>query len=239
MIRTELFKLRAHRTPWVLLAGLIASLVVGPIYFAFKAPTDPASVVDTLVGVFSVMAPLLGAVFGSWVVGHEFRQGTLRRVLGNDARRGRLIAMKAAVGLSALLVGLSAAAGAGYLGSVASSASFDGALVWDGVFRELLGSGFLSLLTASLAFSFSILFRSDTYGMLGAVALMLIVGPLLRLIPTIGKYTPSALGDDVTAWIIGSEEPLGVAITTASLGLATSLALIAGTALATFSRRDI
>lgn len=189
MIRTELFKLRTHRTPWVLLSILVASLLAGPIYFAIRKPADTITVIDTLTGVFSGMAPLLGAVFGSWVVGHEFRQGTLRRVLGNDARRGRLLAAKAVVGLAAVVVGQSIAVGTGALASVASSAIFDGTLTWDGVFRDLLGSGFLTLLTATLAFSFSILFRSDTYGMLGAVALMLIVGPLLTLIPTIGKYT--------------------------------------------------
>lgn len=239
MIRTELFKLRTHRTPWMLFAILVASLVVGPIYFSIKEPDDATAVIDTLTGVFSVMAPLLGAVFGSWIVGHEFRQGTLRRVLGNDARRGRLIATKAVLGLAAVTVGQSLAAGTGALASAASSATFDANLMWDGVVRDALGSGFLTLLTAALAFSFSILFRSDTYGMLGAVALMLIVGPLLTLIPTIGKYTPSALGEDVTLWISGSGEERGVAIAAALVGLAATLIAIAATAMAMFQRRDI
>lgn len=239
MIRTELFKLRTHRTPWVLFTTLLLSLVVGPIYFAIKQPADATGLIDTFFGVFGVMAPLLGAVFGSWIFGHEFRQGTLRRVLGNDARRGRLIATKAIVGLGALLVGLATAAGAGALASLASSASFGGTLAWDGVFREVLGGGFLAILTATLALSFSILFRSDTYGMLGAVGLMLIVGPLLRLIPTVGKYTPSALGDDVTLWISGSAEPLGVAIATASSGLAATMALIVAGAAVMFQRSDV
>lgn len=239
MIRTELFKLRTHRTPWVLLFALVASLVVGPIYFAFNKPSDATVVIDTFVGVFNVVAPLLGAVFGSWIVGHEFRQGTLRRVLGNDARRGRLIATKAVVGLAAVMIGLCVAAGGGALASVASSASFDATLVWHGVFRQLLSDGFLTLLTATIAFSFSIQFRSDTYGMIGAVALMLIVGPLLTLIPTIGKYTPSALGNDVTLWITGAGDELGVAVATASLGLAASIAVIAAVAVMTFRRSDI
>ena len=239
MTRTELFKLRTHRTPWVLFTILTASLIVAPIYYAIKNPADDTAVIETFVGVFGVIPPLLGAVFGGWIVGHEFRQGTLRRVLGSDARRGRLIATKAAVGLGAMTAGMSVAAGAGALASVASVASFDETIVWDGVFRDLLSGGFLALVTAAIAFGFSILLRSDTYGMLGSLGLLLIVGPLLTLIPTVGKYTPAALAGDVTAWISGSQEELGVAIVTASLGLAATIGVLGAAAMATFHRSDI
>lgn len=239
MTRTELFKLRHHRTPWVLLAVLVASLAVAPIYYAIKQPTDPNAVIDTFLGVFGVMTPLLGAVLGGWIVGHEFRQGTLRRVLGNDARRGRLIATKAGVGLGAMIAGMAAAAGAGALASLASVASFGESIAWDGVFRDLLSGGFLALVTAAIAFGLSILLRSDTYAMLGALGLMIIVGPLLTLLPAVGKYTPSALANDVTLWISGSAEPLGVAIATAALGLAASIGVLSATAMARFHRSDI
>jgi len=239
MTRTELFKLRAHRTPWVLLAALVVSLTVAPIYYAIKNPTDATAVIETFVGVFGVMTPLLGAVLGGWVVGHEFRQGTLRRVLGTDARRGRLIATKAAVGLGAMIVGMSAAAGVGALASAASVASFNRTIVWDGVFRDVLSGGFLALVTAAIAFALSILLRSDTFAMISSLGLMIIVGPLLTLIPTIGKYTPSALTNDVTLWISGSGEQLGVAVAPASLGLAASIGVISAAALTAFHRSDI
>jgi ABC-2 type transport system permease protein len=238
MIRTELFKLRTHRTPWVLLATMIVSLSIAPIYFAFKRPTDAAPVIEAYLGVAGIMAPLLGAVMGGWIFGHEFRQGTLRRVVGNDARRGRLVATKAAIGLGASTVGLAIAAGVGALAAAASVASFGGTISWDGIFRDVLSGGFFAVATTAVAFGLSMLLRSDTYGMLGALGLMIIVGPLLTLIPTIGKYTPSALANDVTTWIAGSGE-LGVAIVPASLGLAASLAALAVTATVVFQRRDI
>lgn len=238
MIRTELFKLRTHRTPWVLLAILTVSVVIAPIYFAIRNPEDPQEIIAPLTGVFIVLGPLLGAVFGGWIVGHEFRQGTLRRVLGNDARRGRLIATKGAVGLVASVIGMSLAVGTGALASIASAASFSETIVWDGVAREIASGGFLGLVTIALAFGFSILLRSDTYAMLGALALIIIVGPLLSLIPRVGKYVPSALANDVSAWIAGSDD-LVVSIVPASLGLAASLAVIIGGAAATFQRRDI
>ncbi len=239
MTRTELFKLRTHRTPWVLLTILVASLAVAPIYYTIKEPADATAVIETFVGVFEIMPPLLGAVMGGWIVGHEFRQGTLRRVLGSDARRGRLIATKATVGIVSMTVGMSTAAGIGALASAGSAASFDGTIVWDGVFRNILSGGFLALVTAAIAFALSILLRSDTYAMLGALGLLLILGPLLTLIPTVGKYTPAALAGDVTSWIGGSGDELGVAIVTASLGLAAFIGVLAAGAMATFHRSDI
>lgn len=239
MTRTELFKLRTHRTPWVLLVTLIAALSVAPTYYAIKNPDNATDVIDTLVGVFSVLSPLLGAVFGGWIVGHEFRQGTLRRVLGSDARRGRLITTKAAVGLGAMVGGMATAVGVGTVASMASVASFGETIAWDGVVREVLSGGFLALVVAAIAFAFSILFRSDTYAMLGSLGLLLILGPLLTLIPRIGKYTPAALAGDVTSWISGTGEELGVAIATASLGLAAFIAVLSAAAMATFHQRDI
>ncbi len=238
MIRTELFKLRTHRTPWMLLANLVAALVVAPIYYAIKEPAAANDVVETFVGVFGGVAPMLGTVLGGWIVGHEYRQGTLRRVIGNDARRTRLIATKGGVALAAMAGGLVAAAGVGARASAASGASFDGSIEWDGVVRDLLSGGVLTGVTASIAFSLSILFRSDTYGMLGALGIMVIVGPLLTLTPRVGKYTPSALGEDVSQWIAGADE-LVVSIVPASLGLAATRGALVVAATAAFQRRDV
>lgn len=239
MIRTELFKLRTHRTPWVLLSTMIAFLAIPPIYYAIKEPDDPMALIEASGGVFGIMTPLLGAVLGGWIVGHEFRQGTLRRVLGNDARRGRLIATKAMVGLVALTAGMAIAAVVGSLAAAASASSFGGTLDWDGVVRNMLSAGTIAIVTAAIAFGLSILLRSDTYAMLGALGLMIIVGPLLSLIPTVGKYTPFALANDVTLWIAGSEDPLEVPIVTASLGLAASIGVLGTGAMAVFQRRDV
>jgi len=238
MTRTELFKLRTHRTPWLLLAILVVSVLIAPIYYGIRNPDDSAAVIETFVGVFGVMAQLLGVVFGGWIVGHEFRQGTLRRVLGNDARRGRLIATKAAVGLGALTVGAVIAAGAGALASMASVESFGETVVWTGVFRDLLSAGLAAVVTAAVAFALSVLLRSDTYGMLGAIALMMIVGPLLVLIPRVGKYMPAALANDVSVWIGGVEDPV-VSIVPAAFGLVASIAVLGAGATLTFQRRDI
>ena len=239
MIRTELFKLRTHRTPWVLFITLVASLAIAPIYYAIKNPTDAMAVIEPFTSVFGIVPPLLGAIFGGWILGHEYRQGTLRRVLGSDGRRVRLIATKAVVGLVAMILGMSAAAGVAALASIASVASFDGTIVWGGVLRNILSGGFLALVVAAIAFTFSVLLRSDTYSMLGALSLLLIVGPLLTLIPTVGKYTPAGLAADVSSWISGSGEELEVAIVTASLGLAATIGVLAAAAVVTFHHRDI
>lgn len=238
MIRTELFKLRAHRTPWVLLFILIGSLLIAPIYYAIKTPDDSQAVLETFGGVFAAVTPLIGTIFGGWVVGHEFRQGTMRRVLGNDARRHRLIATKALVGLGAFAAGMSTAAGIGALASTVSVASFGETLMWDGVVRDILSGGFMALVPAAIAFGLSVLLRSDTYATLGALALMIIIAPLLTLIPRVGKYTPSSLALDVSSWISGSGD-LEVSIVPASLGLAAFLGGLSAISVTTFHRRDI
>lgn len=238
MISTELFKIRHHRTPAVLLGMLAASLAIAPVYYAIRNPSDVTDLTATFVGVFSVVAPLLAAVFGGWLVGHEFRQGTLRRVLGSDARRTRLIATKAGVGLAVFSGGLTVAAGFGALASTASAATFGETMVWDGVLRELLGSAFVALVVAVIAFGLSVLARSDAYAMLGSLALMIIVGPLLSLIPTVGKYVPSALTNDVASWISNADDTT-VSIVPASLILAGTLGALAVAATATFQRRDV
>lgn len=238
MIRPELFKLRHHRTPVVLLGTLMASLSVAPIYYAIKNPADITDVTGTYVGIFTIVAGLLAAVFGGWVVGHEFRQGTLRRVLGSDARRGRLIATKAVVGFGALIAGLAVAAGVGALASLASAASFGETIVWDGILREVLGGGFLALVVAVIAFGLSVLLRSDAYATIGSLGLMIIVGPLLGLIPAIGKYMPPQLTNDIMAWISNADEAV-VSIVPASLVLGATIGALGLVATTTFQRRDI
>ncbi|MFK7916897.1 MAG: ABC transporter permease subunit [Ilumatobacter sp.] len=239
MIRPELFKLRHHLTPWALLATLTAAVIIAPVYYAIRNPVDVTAVTEILTNLITALGALLAAVFGGWVVGHEFRQGTLRRVLGSDARRGRLLATKAAIGTVALAAGLSIAAGVGALASMASAATFGESLVWDGVLRELLAAGFISFVVAAIAFGLSVLLRSDTYAMLGSLALMIIVGPLLSLIPWVGKYMPSQLTNDVMSWISGFGDEATVSIAPASLILTATLAALAGAAAATFQHRDV
>lgn len=238
MIRTELFKLRHLRTPMVLLGTLSASLVIAPIYYAIKNPADISDLTATFTGIFQIVAALLAAVFGGWLVGHEFRQGTLRRVLGSDARRGRLLATKSVVGLGTFLAGLATAAGIGALATLASAASFGETVVWDGVFREVLGAGFIPLVVAAISFGLSIVLRSDTYAMLGSLGLMIIVGPLLGLIPTIGKYMPSQLAADVASWISNVDGAV-VSIVPASLVLAGTIGALGLVAATTFQRQDV
>lgn len=239
MIRPELFKLRHHRTPWVLLATLTTATVIAPVYYAFNNPAEVSDITGVLGLVLIAVGSLLAAVFGGWVVGHEFRQGTLRRVLGSDARRSRLLATKAAIGTLGLAVGMATASAVGMLASVASAASFGETLVWDGLLREMLAAGFTAFVVASIAFGLSVLLRSDTYAMLGSLAVMIVVGPLLSLIPRVGKYMPSQLTDDVATWINGAADEAVVSIAPASITLAAMLAVLGAAAATSFQRRDV
>lgn len=240
MIRTELFKVRHHRTPRVLLTVLTASTLIVPAYFATQRSANAVDLVETFGAVFAVAGSLLATVFGGWIVGHEYRQGTLRRVVGSDARRPRLVATKAMVGFVSLLGGLLLAASIGSFALMASAASIDSELALETVARDILGAVFISLVTATIAFGLSLLLRSDTYAMLGSLAVMVIVGPLLGLIPTIGRYTPPALTENISDAIRGVEsfgDP--VSVVPASIVLASTLAGLVVAATASFQQRDI
>ena len=100
MIRSEGFKIAKHRTPWVLTAVYCALVLAGPAYFIVKPPQDAGFYLEAVTAVFAVVGLLLAPIFGAWLVGNEYRHGTLRRVLAVDARRGRLLATKAVLGLA-------------------------------------------------------------------------------------------------------------------------------------------
>ena len=125
MTRPELFKLTHHRTPWVLAGALTLFTLAAPAWYAFRGPTDPSLYLETMTGVFGLAAALLAAVFGAWIVGHEYRQGTLRRVVASDARRGRLLAVKAMVGAGAFAVVTAVVAGLGVGAKVRKQTLFD------------------------------------------------------------------------------------------------------------------
>lgn len=238
MIRPEFYKIRHHRTPWVILGIGTLLVLAAPVYYAIRPPVDPSEVLSTTNGVFALVAAFLAPVFGSWIVGHEYRQGTLRRVLAIDARRPRLLGIKGAVGAAALSAGLATVACIGIASSYVAAQINGGTTSLDGSGRELLAAGFFALVSAAIAYSLSIILRSDTYAMLGAIAFMVIFGPLLALIPTVGDYTPYATANVVSSWITAVPTD-ALSTGTAAATLAATLAATFAVATALFSQRDI
>jgi ABC-type transport system involved in multi-copper enzyme maturation permease subunit len=239
MIRSELFKITRHRTPWVLVVIYSLAVLAAPGYYLFKRPESTADYLDTVTGVFTVAGLLVAPIFGAWMVGNEYRHGTLRRVLAVDARRGRLLATKAALGLATALAALTTVAGIGFTGAAAVAAVHGDSLVTDDVIRLFVGSGFIALVSGVIAFTLSVVLRNDTYAMLGTLAVMVVFGPLLSAIPKVGNYTPSAVSTQVADSIQGIESSGALSLSTAVLTLVLTLGAASIAASRCFAIRDV
>ncbi len=239
MIRTELFKIRHHRTPRMLAALYSLFVLIGPVYFLFRPSTEPAAYLEVMFGVYFVAGSILAAIFGSWIVGNEYKQGTLRRVLATDARRSHLLATKLAVGSAVALAGLVLVAAIGVGGSAVSAAVRGQSLDYTDLLRTVLSSGFPSFVTFLVGFGLSIVTRSNTYAIITTLGIMSIFGQLLTLVPRFGKYTPAAVTNQVAEWI-GDASAVGqLSNWTALLTLALMLGALGVASVGLFNQRDV
>ncbi len=239
MISSEIFKITRHRTPWAIAGMHLALTLIAPIYYVFKRPADEGDYLSTSIAVFGVSGLLFAAVLGAWFVGNEYRHGTLRRVLAVDARRGRLLATKAGLGLatwaaSYVLVGL-LGAGAAWL---AATVNGDG-VVTTMVLREAAGPALGALVTGAMAFALSTILRSDTYAMLGAVTVMIVLGPLAAGIPTVGDYTLYAVTLQLGDWMLDSSIQTPISVGAAAGTLMATLAVLGAGSARLFINRDV
>ena len=237
--RAELYKTRHHRLPYVLTAlGAIAAAAPG-VYFMFRPADSPGIYTQAVMGVAGLYLVLAAAIFGGWILGHEYRQNTMRRVVAVDAFRPRLLIGKAIAG-SIVLVAMAAVVIGSGLGVGAVAAAIDGSSLGTAdLGRQLLAVALPTVVTAVVAFGCSAAFRSDTYATLAALGLVVVFGPLFALIPTVGPYTLGALTTSATVWVgteaISPDE--GAVVTVAALFAWLAAAVGVGTAL--FDRRDL
>lgn len=239
MIRTELFKIRHHRTPRMLVALYSAFVLIPSVYYLFRPSIISANYLDVMLGVYLVAGSILAAIFGSWIVGNEYKQGTLRRVLATDARRSHLLGAKLVVGSMAAIVGLVMVAAVGVGGAVASAAMNGPGLDYTGLLRSILATGFPSFVTFLIGFGLSIVTRSNTYAVITTIGVMSIFGQLLALVPRFGKYTPAAVTNHAAGWIEGASGGGELSNPAALATLALMLAGLGVASVGLFNRRDI
>ncbi|MCP3935389.1 MAG: ABC transporter permease subunit [Actinomycetia bacterium] len=245
MIAAELYKVRTHRTPLMAFAALLAASVIPSIVLIWYTPASSGSYLTAFAATWSTVAVLMSVVFGGWLLGTEYRQDTVKRMLTTQPRRLTALGSKAAVGVSVLSAALVATASIGWLAARLVASMNDVTVAWNG--RELLASGVTALIAAAMSFVLSAITKSDSFAMVGTVGTLLILNPLLSLIPNVGKYTFGQALEVITTEIEGVSEAaamgfgvspelsLTAAIVTVSAWLG-GLAL-AGTAL--FQRRDV
>ena len=240
MSRAEIYKLLTHRTPLVCAAVLLLGVLIPSVVLVWYTPGDDLAYTDTFTSTYGALSVLLAIVFGGWLLGTEYRQGTVKRLLASEPRRLRALATKAVVGAGALSGVLAATAGIGWTAARVVGSMHEVTVPWTG--RELLASAVIAMIGAVVAFGLSAITRSDAFAMVGTVVMLLVLDPLLSLIPKVGKYTFGSALDRVAEAVAGTSESFGSsALTTASASvtLAVWLVAIVGAGAGLFATRDI
>lgn len=246
MIAAELFKLRNQRTPWVLTAVATLAMTAPVVYFLFRQPGDAATYASAVTNVFSIMAMMVGAIIGGWLLGHEYSQSTLRRVALLEARRSTLLAIKLVAGLI-VLIGSYVASVAAALGMAWLVASLHGdTMVMTGIYSSFVSGALVGMASAIMAFGISAITRSSAYSTLTVLAAMLIFSPLLSLVPKVGVYSPGLVIQQTADKLARVSNEVGAAFGGQGLSdtraILATLAWVGGTLLVgqqVFKRQDI
>lgn len=188
-LAAELTKLRALPTPRVIAAICFGLTTIAALIVLVVQPSDHSVYRDVPTGPASLLVMVGSLVFGAWVFGVEFGQGTLRRVLTSEPRRGVVLAVKTLV----VLVGTAAFAAATLTFAAVLAvtvASFhtvdlDAAIV----FNTAPSITIQATLVALMASAFTLLFRSYSGGLIATFAMIFVVDGIIGIWHTMRDYT--------------------------------------------------
>lgn len=238
MKTAEIYKLRTHRSPLLCAAALLAGVLAPSIVLIWYTPTDPAAYSDAFVGTFEALSVLLAIVFGGWLLGTEYRQGTVRRMLASEPRRLRALTTKGLVGAAAMSAVLAVSAGIGWTAARVVGSMHDVTVPFEG--RTLLAFGVTALAAATVAYGLSAITRSDSFAMVGTVALIMVGEPLLRLVPRVGDYTIGSAVYSVEQWMSGQPvEPSSLSAGSAAITLTVWVTAFVAAGTVLFATRDV
>jgi ABC-2 type transport system permease protein len=202
----ELAKLRALPTPRV---TLIVSLAFVGIAFlvTLLSGTDTATAYEDGANSAGALGAGLGSiVIGVWMVGVEFGEKTLRRVLTADPRRVSLLLSKLAVGIAAVLA-LTIVTWVAAIALLSLSAAINGVA---SPADELVGDGVAALFANSIyalvGMGVALVTRSMAGGMTVMLALLFAVEVIVAAIPGIDDVSLLQATVEITNSISGDEE---------------------------------
>lgn len=234
----EIYKLRTHRSPLLCAAALLVGVLAPSVVLIRYTPTDPAAYADAYLAAFEVLSVLLAIVFGGWLLGTEYRQGTVKRLLASEPRRLRALTIKGITGAASMTVVLAVCAGIGWTAARVVGSTNGVTVPFEG--RSLLAFGVTALIAATVAYSLSAITRSDSFAMVGTVALVVVVESLLSLAPGVGDYTMGSAISSMEQWVSGQPvEPLSLSAGAAAVTLAVWVTAFVASGAALFARRDV
>lgn len=202
----ELAKLRSLPTPRVTL--FVSLAFVGFVFLVtLLSGTDKAaSYVDGAESAAALGAGLGSIVIGVWMVGVEYGEGTLRRVLTADPRRISLLGAKLAVGIAAVLA-LTIVSWTAAVAAMSLSAAINGvASPADELVGNAVAALFLNSVYALVGMGVALLTRSMAGGMTVMLALLFAVEVIVAAIPGIEKVSLLQATVEIGNAISGDED---------------------------------
>lgn len=204
-MRAELLKLRVLPTPRVLLGVAVAIGFLVALGLAIDAPGDPATYRDSALAGATTVSSIAAIVFGVWIVGLEYGQGTMRRVVAATPARTSILATKLALLVAGVVLGTIAVCALAWAMAAAAGLINGTNIPFDEMVVEVAAAVVGNLAYAIVAFTVALLTRSMAGGITITLVLALVVDTLLGAIPTVGDYTFGASITDVVGAIRGDE----------------------------------
>lgn len=247
-LRAEWVKFWTVRsTPWTL--GALFALGAGftTLVCALGALELARGEVDQPVGALvtwgMTFAQITAVVLGALVVTGEYGTGMIRATLAATPRRGTVLAAKAAVLASTLVVAGTGTALAGYLGGnwFLDREGIGLALTDDGVLRAIVGSGLYLAGLGLLAAAVGLLVRSTAATLSLVLGLVFVVGNLVKLLPGAwGEWTAKLMPGNAGS-VVAVPVPVDPLLLEPWVGFAVFLAevtAVLAVAAVVFTRRD-
>jgi len=202
-MRAEFLKIRYLPTPLWTGVFMGACFLIGLVFSVLDGVGQEEAVLDISIG---LPAAIVSIVLGAWIVGVEFGQNTLRRLLSTDPRRTRLAFSKLAVCLAVVagatvvlwLAGMLifSLAGSGHETTIDSS--------------QALRNGAAVLLTnviyAVIAMGLAWVTRSMAGGMTVAFVFFFVIDSVFALLPNVGDYSLGAALGTLDEAIRGTDQ---------------------------------
>ena len=201
-MRAELLKMRTLPTPRWTAIGALATLALTIIICVLTGVGEEE--VSTGLGA-DLPSAVAAIILGVWIVGVDYGQGTMRRTLTAEPRRGRVIGAKLAVALLAALVltVVIYAIAAATLPAIASAHSES--LSVPDVARMGLAAIIGNLPAAAFGVGVGFITRSMAGGITIALVFSFVVDSALSAIPHVGDYTFQSASFDIWEAITGAD----------------------------------
>ena len=201
---SELRKMRSTRTNVGLLAGMIGLILLTVLVNGFALSVAELRGHDNQHTLLSAgtSGALFAALIGVMAITSEFRHGTIRSTFVITPDRSRVIAAKVVasllMGIAFGLVAIGLSFGVGY--AILAGRGIDFALDTNHVLLLVFGTLLMTALWAALGVGVGAVIRNQVFAVIGVIIWAFVIDNLLRgLVPGVGRFTPVAASDSITA----------------------------------------